>query len=323
MLYIFYGEGDFSLKEALAELKEKLAAEGLGAADITVLEGNKLSLNELKAICDTIPFLAPKRMVIVDGLLSRFEQKGRTRPELGEWRALSGHIATMPPSTVLVLVDGKLRRDNPVLRELTPRAKVREFPPVRGAALHDLVLSRLREKGGDISLAALQLLTNLVGDNLWILCNEIDKLYLYCRGRRIEESDVQLLVSYAQEANIFALVDAIIQRRAAAAERLLHQLIDRGATPPYLLFMITRQFRLLVQAKELSKQRLPSVELIGRLGVPSEYVLRRVMEQAREYSLDQLREIYGKLLDTDMSIKTGLLRGGLALDLLVADLCRG
>lgn len=167
------------------------------------------------------------------------------------------------------------------------------------------------------------MLTNLVGDNLWILCNEIDKLYLYCRGRRIEERDVQLLVSYAQEANIFALVDAIIQRRAAAAERLLHQLIDRGATPPYLLFMITRQFRLLVQAKELSKQRLPTVELIGRLGVPSEYVLRRVMEQAREYSLDQLKEIYGKLLDTDMSIKTGLLKGGLALDLLVADLCRG
>lgn len=323
MLYIFYGEDDFSLKETLAELKEKLAAEGLGAADITVLEGNKLSLDELKAICDTIPFLAPKRMVIVDGLLSRFEQKGRTRPELGEWRALNGYIATMPPSTVLVLVNAKLRRDNPVLRELTPRAKVREFPPVRGAALHDWVLSRLREKGGDISPTALQLLTNLVGDNLWILCNEIDKLYLYCQGRRIEEGDVQLLVSYAQEANIFALVDAIIQRRAAAAERLLHQLIDRGATPPYLLFMITRQFRLLVQAKELSKQRLPTVELIGRLGVPSEYVLRRVMEQAREYSLGQLREIYGKLLDTDMSIKTGLLKGGLALDLLVADLCRG
>lgn len=325
MLYILYGEDDFSLKEALAELKEKLGAEGLGPADISVLEGNKLSLDELMAICDTIPFLAAKRMVIVDGLLSRFEQKGRhprTRPELGEWRALNGYIATMQPSTILVLVDGKLRKDNPMLKELTPRAKVREFSPVRGAALHDWVLSRLREKGGDISPTALRLLTDLVGDNLWILCNEIDKLYLYALGRRIEEGDVQLLVSYVQEANIFALVDAIIQRKAAAASRLLHQLIDGGATPPYLLFMITRQFRLLVQAKELSKQRLPTVELIGRLGVPSEYVLRRVMAQAREYSLDQLREIYDKLLDTDMSIKTGLLKGGLALDLLVADLCQ-
>ena len=325
MLYIFHGEDDFSRNEALTELKQEVAAEELGLANIAILEGQKLSLNELITTCDTIPFLAAKRLVIVEGLLSRFEQKDRRRglrPELGEWGALKGHIATMPPSTVLVLVDGKLGRDNPLLKELAPKAKVREFPPIRGAALHEWIWSRVREDGGDISPPALRLLANLVGENLWILGAEIDKLCLYARGRRIEENDVQLLVSYVREANIFAMVDAIIQRRLAVASQLLHQFIDEGAAPSYLLFMITRQFRLLVRAKELSSQRLPTAELIGRAGVPSEHLWQRVMEQAQGYSLEQLQQIYQKLLDTDLSIKRGRLKGGLALDLLLAELCQ-
>ncbi len=281
MLYIFHGEDDFSRSEALTELKQKVGAEELGMANIAILEGQKLSLNELIIICNTIPFLAAKRLVIVEGLLSRFEQKDRrrgVRPELGEWGALKGYIATLPPSTVLALVDGKLGRDNPLLKELAPKAKVREFPPIRGAELHDWIWSRVGERGGDISQPALRLLANLVGENLWILGAEIDKLCLYALGRRIEENDVRLLVSYVREANIFAMVDAIIQRKLAVASQLLHQFIDEGAAPPYLLFMITRQFRLLVRAKELSSQRLPPAEFIGRVGVPSGHLLQRVME---------------------------------------------
>jgi DNA polymerase-3 subunit delta len=106
------------------------------------------------------------------------------------------------------------------------------------------------------------------------------------------------------------------------ASQLLHQFIDEGAAPPYLLFMITRQFRLLVRAKELSSQRLPPAELIGRVGVPSGHLLQRVMEQSEGYSLEQLQQIYQKLLDTDLSIKRGRLKGVLALDLLLAELCQ-
>jgi DNA polymerase-3 subunit delta len=325
LLCIFYGEDNFSLNEALTELKGEVAAEEPGMADIAVIEGQKLSLNELIIACDTLPFLTAKRLVIVEGLLSRFEPKDRrrgVRAELGEWGALKAYIATMPPSTVLVLVDGKLGKDNPLLKELAPKAKVREFPPIRGAKLHDWIWSRVREKGGDISPPALRLLANIVGENLWVLGAEIDKLCLCALGRRIEENDVQLLVSYVREADVFAMVDAIIQRRLAAACKLLHQFIDEGAAPSYLLFMITRQFRLLVRAKELGSQRLRTAELISRVGVPSEYLLQRVMEQAQGYSLEQLQQIYEKLLDTDLSIKRGRLTGGLALDLLLAELCQ-
>jgi DNA polymerase-3 subunit delta len=152
------------------------------------------------------------------------------------------------------------------------------------------------------------------------LSSEIDKLCLYAQGRRIEESDIRSLVSYAKEANIFALVDAIIQRRLAAATQLLHQLMDEGAAPSYLLFMTTRQFRLLLRAKELSSQSLSLAELAAMLGL-SGFLLPRVLEQAQRYPWAWLRNVYHELLDADISIKTGRLRGELALELLLAELC--
>jgi DNA polymerase-3 subunit delta len=319
LLYILYGEDDFSVKQALAELKGEL-----GEVDISIFDGQKLSPEELIAACDTLPFLALKRLVIVEGLLARIEHRERRgrRSDIGEWQVLKGYIMRMAPSTVLVLVDGKLGRNNPLLRELAPGAKVREFPPLKGNELRDWILSRVGEGGGDISPAALRLLSNLVGGNLWLLGSEIEKLCLYTHGRRIEEGDVRSLVSYAGEADIFTMVDAIIRQRATAATRLLHQLIDEGAAPPYLLFMVTRQFRLLLQAKVLSSQPLSSAELASRLGL-SEYLLPRVLEQTQRHSLERLREVYHRLLDADIAIKTGRLKGELALDLLLTELCHG
>jgi DNA polymerase-3 subunit delta len=319
LLYILYGEDDFSRNEELTELKKE------AEANMIVLEGQKLSPNKLITTCDTIPFLAPKRLVIVEWLLSRFESKDKRRgsryPELGEWQALQEYIPRMPPSTVLALVDGKISRDNPLLKELRLKAKVREFPLLKGTELHNWVLSRVKKRGENISPEALQVLINFVGGNLWILSSEIDKLCLYAQGQRIEKQDVQLLVSYAREANIFALIDAIIQKRIVAASQILHHLLDESAAAPYLLFMLTRQFRLLIRAKELATQQLSDAELATNLGL-SERLLPRVIEQAEGYSLSQLNKIYHQLLNTDIAIKTGKMKGELALDLLVIELCQ-
>lgn len=324
MLYIFYGQDDFSLKEALTGLKQEIGVEELGPADVSILDGQRLSLSELVAICDALPFLSPRRLVIVEGLLARFEGDRRRGivPQLSEWEGIKEYISRMPPSTVLALVDSISGRENPLLRQLLPKANVREFQPLKGTTLRNWVQSRVRGEGGDISPTALRLLTDLVGENLWILSNEIDKLCLYAQGRRIEEADVRLLVSQAREANIFAMVDAIVGRKLAVASRLLHQLLAEGAAPAYLLVMITRQFRLLVQAKELSPLGLPAAELAARIGLSAQYLLERVLEQARGYSLEQLKVIYHRLLDTDLAIKRGRLKGELAIELLLAELCQ-
>ena len=93
------------------------------------------------------------------------------------------------------------------------------------------------------------------------MANEVDKLVLFTSGRRIEEKDVKAVVSYAQEASVFAMVDAILEFRVGVAEQLLGQLLQRGAAPAYLLVMLSRQVQMIVRAKELRKQRKPETEI--------------------------------------------------------------
>jgi len=152
------------------------------------------------------------------------------------------------------------------------------------------------------------------------MSGEINKLALFAAGRRIEEEDIKAVVSSAQEANVFAMVDAILEFKAGTAELLLEQLLSRGASSAYLLAMLSRQVRLIVQTKELRRQRKPEVEIQSKLGL-APFPLRKTLEQAQRYPLERLKAVYRKLLEADLAIKTGKFEGGLALNLLIAELC--
>jgi len=336
LLYILYGEDDFSLREALTEIKKELGDEAMVATNTTVLQSQNTTLEQLIATCDTVPFLAPKRLVIVEGLLSLFEQREKVKhaSKLKDsgWVSLKGYVERMPESTVVVLLDGKLKKSNPLLKELASQATVREFKTLfipqrgiqKGDQLYNWMQSRANKSGGNIAPAAARLLANLIGSNLWLLSSEIDKLCLYTLGRTIEEKDVELLVAEAREFTVFAMIDAVLEHRSAQATKLLHRLEDGGAAPPYLLFMITRQFRLVIQAKYLLRQQRRATEIGHTLGLTSEYAFKKTIAQAKAYSMEQLENVYHKLLDTDISIKTGRFKGDtgeLALDLLIGELC--
>jgi len=324
-----YGGDDFSLNEALAKIKEGLGDKEMVATNTTVFQGKDITLEQLIATCDTIPFLAPKRLVIVEGLLSLFEpiDKGKRppRPKGSGWITLKEYVARMPESTVLVLVDSDIRKSNPLLKELRQVAKTVEFKPFKWNELQSWIGSRVGRLGGSISPAAVQMLANLIGSNLWVLSSEIEKLCLYTQGRRIEEEDVVALVSEARIFTVFEMVDAILQRRSDVATKLLHRLEEEGAASPYLLAMITRQFRLVVQAKDMLQKGRKVAEIGQILGITTAYdALPKTVAQARSHSMKRLKAIYSKLLETDISIKTGRLRGDkgeLALDLLVSELC--
>src|SRR5579871_6334718 len=142
MLQIFYGPDGFSRAEALAALRRSLDGDGMLATNTAVFDGKSLKPDELFAACDTVPFLAEHRLVLVEGLLAAQEGRAR-RPRAGRgranaaepatgdgspWAALPEYARRLPPTTELVLVEGELRADNWLLAALRDAAQVRQFP---------------------------------------------------------------------------------------------------------------------------------------------------------------------------------------------------
>jgi len=335
VIYVFCGSDSFTLHEALAELKAELDGDGMLATNTATFEGNQVRPDELLAVCSTVPFMGAHRLVLVENLLARFEApRGRRRAgagaggepgrqvDLGSWRDLAAALEGLPPSTTLVFVEGDISEKNALLRLLAPLAQVRRFPRLNQRDLGGWIQARARRESVDISPAAVRLLADLVGNDLWALWQELKKLALYAGGRQVEDEDVRALTVAAREASVFTLVDAVVEGRPDQALRLLEQLLDQGAAAPYLLAIITRQYRNLLLTKEMLRERCQRAEIGERLAIVSSFALGKVLEQAARCTPARLEASYRRLLEADASIKSGIYREELALELLVQDLAR-
>jgi len=330
MLYVLYGRDSFSLRQALAELKARLDPDGMLESNTSLLDGREASSEEMMGICNTVPFLAANRLVIVEGLLSRFESSGRTgsrRAKMGErvdglgpWRVLPEYVDRLPPTTTLVLIDGDISPANALLEALKPKAELKNFPPLRPSEVPAWIQRRAGEINLTLARPAVKLLADLVGNDLWTLASEMDKLAAYAAGQPLDEADVRALVGAARDVNIFALVDAIVEGRPGQAIKLLRQFITQGADYPYVFAMILRQYRNLVLARELLDGGAGSAEISERLGIYSAFALEKLLAQAERYDMLRLVKAYRRLLATDVAIKRGIYSDDLALELLVQDL---
>jgi DNA polymerase-3 subunit delta len=331
LIYLLYGEDEFSLREMLTSMKQSVEPPELRDVNTTVVKAADVSYDELAAACITVPFLAEKRLVVVEGLLSTFERRARSRsgaraassepPAQGRWEQLPDILEQMPPTTHLVLVDGALRESNSMLRKLSDLAEVevREFPVPKGNALREWIHKRAERHGVTIEGNAAAALAETIGNNLRVIDMELQKLSLYRYGESVRKQDVEEMVAYAKEGNIFAAVDAVLEGRPGVALTSTHQLLDSGNPPSYVMVMIARQVRLLLLAKDLRAQRVPKAEMGRRLSL-SGYPLQKTLEQEGKFTTEHLTHIHRKLLEADLSIKTGEASEQLVVEMLVAEL---
>jgi DNA polymerase-3 subunit delta len=325
---VFYGDS-FLVPQALKDLAEDIGVGELLDANRHSLRGSQIKPAELTSICNALPFMDDRRLVLVDGLLTTLERRtgrgrrrtgdgGKSSPSAGEWKELARAVPAMPETTVLVFVDGPLSKGNPLLRLLRSLAQVQELLAPEREALSRWIRESVRRRGSSISPAAISCLAGLVGNDLWTLDREIEKLTLYASGRGIEQSDVVELVSQVREANIFAAVDAMIDGRPGQALRLLHQLRQDGRDAANIFTMVERQLRNLALVRDAMDRRVSPRDLGAQTGIFSPWALDKTREQARRHSPQDITERYRRLLEADLAVKRGRLEPDLALELLVA-----
>lgn len=325
--YILHGEDELTCSETLNSLRDRLGPPELSELNTTIFDGAVVTLSELKSACDTVPFMTQRRMVVVYDLLSRLARSpDQAKGDHSSWKmhyleGLADYLSRLPETTRLVFVESRQLADNhPILRQ----AKKDEFGYVRAFAppqdLVQWVRRRTADKGGDISPQAAVTLAQAISDDQRLLDQEIEKLLAYTNWERpINSYDVALLVPYGQEAVIFDAVDALGQRDGVKAAQLIHNLLDHGNEPLYLFAMIVRQFRLLVQIKELTQEGLAPPDIAKKLKLHP-FPTRKLYTQARNFTLEQLERVHRHLLEIDVEIKTGQINSVVALDLLIAAL---
>jgi DNA polymerase-3 subunit delta len=337
LIRILHGDNDFGIDESVRELRASLG-EDVAESNTIEFEGRNFKPGEVEAAARTVPFLADRRLVLVRGLLRRLDTTNAMRGRGGAaaaqmstsgWDKFGEMLVGLPDTTELAFVDtfptgpnGKLKDNGGAIRALksSDALNISVFSNPRGRAVGDWIRARVVSEGVQASPSAIARLNDLVGPNLRLLDQEIRKLSLYVGDRVIQSDDVEIMVAPAREANIFAAVDAILERRPGMAMRALYQLLDDGASVQYILTMLTRQTRMLILARHLRERGVDEGEIGNRIGLRAAFALRKTLEQAVRFSHEYLAEAHRSLGEADLSYKSGQVRDRVALEMVVARL---
>lgn len=310
------------MAEAVASLKQKFADPTSADMNTDRFDGSDQPWGRLQEVTASAPFLADRRLVIVDNadkLVSRKENRERAL-EL---------FNNLPPTTRLILLDIFELRGRNALKQYRQRSALfswinehkghsfeQAFIRPTGAAFVTWLRQRAESMAGTIEPAAAQMLADSVADDLYLGNQEISKLLTYVdRSRPVSVDDVAELTPLYRQSDVFAMVDAVGARDSRLAMARLHQLLQDD-DPRYAFAMIARQFRLLLQASEaIAAGKDPKDELSIH-----PYVAGKVANQARNFELSQLEAIHHQLYQLDLNWKTGRADLATALDQLIIQL---
>jgi len=312
-VYLLMGEEDLLLEERLAQILDSLLPPQEREWNLDVLYADETPVQEIINRVDTLPFFGGRRVVLVKRLEALSAQ---------EQERLAGYLEGGEPPSTLIMVAGTLDKRRRLYLVAKRAGEVVEFPRLTPRTLLPYVKRRVEREGKQISDAVAMTLITLVGNSLRDLVSEIGKLVAYVGERRvITAKDIQEVCTRGHEVTIFQLVDAIGDRKLDRALGLLREVLQGEEPPLLILYMIARQFRLILQARILLDRGLPATRLPAELGVPP-FLSQRLAAQARRFSLREVQGAFNRLLQADMAIKSGAQLPDLAVELAVVDLCR-
>jgi len=304
MIILLYGNDVYQSGQKLRQMQKKFIADvDPSRLNIEVIDNAKTPIGEFQKAIKSVPFLAKRRLIIFKNILSNGNKDllGSLYKILEEYRL----NYDKENSNALIFFETTEKLGRTKLAKLLKESQfAHKFDPLEGFALNKWIRLTVREREGRITEDAIKELAALIGNDLWVLHNEIDKLIAYAGDEKITKENVCLLVKGRFDDNIFAMVDALGQRNKKRALKLLSDQLAIGAHPMYLLTMLIRQYRILLSVKDMAQYGKNKKDISLFLGIHP-FVVTKSLQQGAGYSFEQLRKIYAELLKIDKQLKDG------------------
>ncbi|MEK7528533.1 MAG: DNA polymerase III subunit delta [Patescibacteria group bacterium] len=333
-IFLFFGADTYSMNEKISFWKSEFIKKHGGDINLDEMDGAVVVSGSLVSILTAVPFLGEKRLVIVRDYMAKYKTRGdendqKKNPALEDQKKTAELIEKIPEFCIVVFAERSVPdKRSSLYKRLQKHGTLMEFNPLEGSKLLAWIQRETKKLGVEIEQKAALTLMDLVGGDLFRMGNEIRKLASFADYRAINENDIDLLVDTTLDTSIFKLTDALALKNARQCLGILEQLIESGEDPHMILFMIIRQFRLMIQIKDFASHRVSQNEMISKLGVHP-FVVKSTLNQCNAFSFEKLSEMYAHLLDIETKMKTGKIKTlvgdqrelTLALDRLVLKAC--
>lgn len=312
-VYFFYGEEKYTIDQVTLRVIDATVKLEVKDFNLDVFYANESDIRKIFDVATSYPMMADRRTVVVK------EIQKFTASNLNN---LAKYTESPAPTTCLVLVASISNLRGKAYNLLKKNAVSMEFRPLYDNQAHSWIKRYVKEQGKDISEQAIQILQAYVGNSLLNLVNELEKIFLNIENsKRIEVEDVQSVVGFSKEFNIFNLLNAIGQRNLRSALLIVNRLLEHGESPTAMVIRLTDYFSTLLKFLEPQNSRKSDNELAKIAGV-NFYFIKDYKAQARNFTIKQMEKAFALLLEADLNLKTSYQTPTIIMELLVYRLIR-
>lgn len=294
-LFLFTGENAFALREEkirwISEFVKKHGEENL-----VRLPGKSLTLRSLLDEVAVAPFIASRRLVLIEGL-PPFSRE--------EVQMLPGQVH---PHVIVLIVEPKIDKRLASSKEFLSIAEVTEFPPLKGKALTQWIHATVQALGAQIAPDAVATLQEMAGDEQDMLVEELRKLALFAGSRPITSEDVRRLGMPTYEGVVWKLTDLLTAGRRGEALAFAHEHIERGGEPYGLWAVLLGMLKNVVAVASTLEGGRKDARAVAEELQLHPLAVRSLLPYASRIDRGELRRFLEQTVDADIALKTGGLR---------------
>lgn len=302
--YLLYGEERYLMHMYRDKLKKALNPDG-DTMNYAAYEGKNIDTEELISLADTLPLFADQRLIVVEN--SGFFKMSNDR--------LADYMKTIGDTVVFVFVESEVDKRGRMYKAVKDKGQIVEFKQQSEAVLRKWILGKIRKEEKQISEGALAAFLNKVGQDMSNIETELEKLLCYTYEKKaITAEDVEAVCTTQIQNKIFEMVDAIGNRDQKKAMDLYYDLLILKEAPMKILALLSRQFLILLQIKELSG--VDRGTIASKVGIPP-FAVAKNTAQSRQFKRAQLRQALSDCAEYEEAVKTGRLGDRMCVELLI------
>lgn len=292
-IYLLYGEEAYLKKQYRNRLRAAVCGED--TMNYTYFEGKNIDVNEIISIADTVPFFAEKRLVVIEnsGFFKKTDEK------------ILEYLSRVPESTVFVFVEEETDKRGKMFKKVKERGYICELAAQTLTTLGKWIVGILNQEGKKITKQTLDYFLAVSGTDMNIISNELEKLISYTIGREeITQKDIDEVCSVLAVSKIFDMVDAMGNKNRAKALEFYYDMIEVREPPMRILYMLSRQFKMILEAKELLKNGMDRKGIAEKLSL-APFIANKVLNQSEKFRREDVKRALEECLCVEEDIKNG------------------
>lgn len=305
-IYLLCGSEAYLRKEYKERLKKALSPEE-DSMNYSYFEGKDVSVGIVIDIAETMPFLSDKRTIIIENC-PFFKSEGEK---------LAEYLKDVPQTTYFVFVEESVDKRSKLYKSIVKNGCVIETNGLTEDKLATWIVGMLKKEHKKITQNTMNHLLSKIGTDMDNIRSEVEKLICYCYEKEvIEIEDVDAICTSQIQNQIFDMLDAMANKKQKDALRLYYNLLALKEPPMRILYLIGRQFNLLLQTKILKQKGYNDKAIAEKIGVPP-FAVSKYLKQAGKFQTEDLKKAIEECVEADWAVKSGNRNDRLSVELMI------